>query len=101
LATNGRQQAGFAAVGRFPFENQHAMLWNGSATDFIDLHLFLPSGFTSSTAGAIDEFGNVFGSAIDAAGRSHTIQWVAVPEPTSLGIILAPLLAVLCRRPTR
>jgi uncharacterized membrane protein len=98
LGTNGRQQVGYAALGGFPSGDLHAMLWNGSATDSIDLHLLLPPGFTSSSAGAIDEFGNVFGSATDAAGRSHAIQWVAVPEPMCLGL-LTPLLLAICRRP--
>jgi hypothetical protein len=48
-----------------------ALLWNGTADSVVDLHAFLPAGFWSSKARAIDASGNVLGSA-----DGHAILWV-------------------------
>jgi hypothetical protein len=68
----------------------------------VDLHTFLPPGFTSSRAFGIDSDGNIVGWA-DGPTSSHAILWqpVAVPEPgtlTLLAIGLAALRAVWRRQ---
>jgi probable HAF family extracellular repeat protein len=74
-STNGIQQVGIA--------NNHAFLWNGSANSYVDLSVFLPAGFTSSSATGIDNYGNVVGYATDSSGNNHAILW-QVPEPATL-----------------
>jgi probable HAF family extracellular repeat protein len=74
-STNGIQQVGIA--------NNHAFLWNGSATSYVNLSVFLPAGFTSSSAAGIDNYGNVVGYATDSSGNNHAILW-QVPEPATL-----------------
>jgi len=49
----------------------HALLWNGTAASVVDLHTFLPPGFATSRANAIDASGNIIGTA-----DGHAILWV-------------------------
>jgi hypothetical protein len=85
LATNGVLQTGYGVFGTSAVV---ALLWNGSANSVLDLGDLLPDGFNTSYATGIDAQGNVFGTARDAIGTYHAIEWVAAPEPTALAPIL-------------
>jgi hypothetical protein len=56
---------------------QHALLWNGSASSVVDLHMMLPSGFDTSAAFGIDSEGNIVGVASGAATDYvfHAFLW--------------------------
>ncbi len=57
----------------------------------MDLHQFLPAGFTDSYATSIDDQGNIVGYATASDGNNHAILWQPVPEPAaivSLGAVL-------------
>jgi len=56
------QQVGWGA-GPATGNQVHALLWAGSAASVVDLHAFLPPGFTSSQALGIDADGNIVGVA--------------------------------------
>ena len=64
----------------------HALLWNGSAASYVDLHQFLPTGFVSSYAEGIDSYGNIVGEAEDSLGNAYAIVWV-VPEPATMVLL--------------
>ncbi len=54
----------------------HALLWAGSAKSAVDLHQYLPVGFTSSEAFAIDAAGDILGSAYSTSTASwHAVLW--------------------------
>lgn len=61
----------------------HALLWRGRAGSVVDLHTFLPSGFTYSQASHIDATGDIVGSASIAplapgaeySTSSHAFLW--------------------------
>jgi len=91
LATNGIQQVGFG-ISPDTLGNHHALLWDGTAESYVDLHQFLPSRFKVSEALAIDSYGNILGSA-----DGHAILWV-VPEPASLSLLALGGLAIIGRR---
>ena len=80
--TSGTQQAGFGYGSATSYYN-HALLWNGSATSFVDLSQLLPTGFHNSYANSIDSYGNIAGYAIDNSGNYSAILWV-VPEPATI-----------------
>jgi len=82
IATNGTLQVGFGLDVNY---DSRALLWSGSASSFIDLATILPSEFFNSAATAIDSDGNVFGVG-SASDGAHAIEWVPVPEPTSLAL---------------
>jgi hypothetical protein len=79
----------------------HAGFWNGSASSFVDLHQFLPPGFTFSDARGIWESGGVtyvVGYGINGATNTYeALMWV-VPEPGSLLALGAGLAALALRR---
>lgn len=77
-ATTGRQQVGFFVYAGIP----HAVIWNGSSSDYQDLQMFVPSGFDGSEALGIDPAtGTVVGLAIELDGRTtHAAEWI-LPEP--------------------
>jgi uncharacterized membrane protein len=95
LGTNGTRQVGYGQIGG-PAGVRHALLWDGTPAA-TDLHLLLPAGFVSSEANTIDAAGNVFGTALDGAGRVHAIEW-SVPEPAAASLLPAVGLALLRRR---
>ena len=100
-ATNGIRQVGYGsgdATGGFG--NNHAFVWNGTADSAIDLHQFLSADFNTSLAYSINAQGNVFGLAYDLQGRKHAIEWVPVPEPSSLMLLMIAS-AVWCLRRRR
>lgn len=93
---NATNQVGSA---NFPSNNgSHAMLWAGTATNYLDLHSYLPSNYTFSSANSIDEFGNIVGVAGNNDFR-HAVMWVnVVPEPTTLAFLGLVLLQFLKKR---
>ncbi len=81
--------------------NQKAFVWD--FTNGIQA-LPLPSGFSQSSAGAINDRGLIAGTARGADGMWHLLLWTPIPEPSSLAAILAGLVgfgAVLRRRRAR
>lgn len=65
----------------------HALAWQSSAASAVDLHRLLPAGFAWSYAHGIDEFGNVVGTAVEAAtGRGQAVVWQREPELASLRV---------------
>lgn len=95
--TNGSRQVGYGQVGPVLDGVRHALVWEGAAASAVDLHLLLPPGFTSSQAHTIDAAGAVFGTAVDAAGRLHAVEW-ALPEPAGALWFTAGALALRRRR---
>jgi hypothetical protein len=88
--TNGIFQVGYARPAGSTVD--HAFVWAGTADSAMDLHSLLPPGFVSSVAHKIDERGYIYGNAIDAAGLSHVVAWLPVPEPGAAGLMLVGLL---------
>jgi hypothetical protein len=78
VAVTPTQQAGWGSP--TGSTHTHALVWHGTAASCVDLQQFLPVGFTDSVATCIDANGNVYGSATDASGRNHAIEWKAFPE---------------------
>ena len=58
------------------FATYHALVWSGSAGSCVDLHAFLPAGFTSSRAVAIAPDGSIVGYALDKDNKTHAIVWM-------------------------
>jgi hypothetical protein len=100
--TNGLQQVGY---GLGPTLSNHALLWNGSAGDYVDLHSFLPGEFASSVARAIDDNGTIAGYAFtdpfELVPSRHAMLWVPVPEPSCLAWIGLLGACTLSRRSRR
>jgi hypothetical protein len=92
--TNGSRQVGFGINSTF---KHHALLWSGTPDSAVDLHLLLPSIFLggASNASTIDANGNVFGIAIDSNNKAHVVEWIPIPEPTSLALAIPGILALL------
>jgi len=87
--TNGVNQVGYSA-GR-------AKMWSGTAQSALDLHQFLPSGFTESRALGIDESGLIVGWA--SGGPNFVpVVWTPVPEPAGLVAAAMGLLGLAVRR---
>jgi hypothetical protein len=85
--TSGAVQVG-AATDPATFST-HAALWMGSAASHLDLHQFLPTGYSSSAASAVWQDGDtvyVIGGAGNAStGRPEAWMWVGtIPAPSSL-----------------
>jgi hypothetical protein len=54
----------------------HALLWSGTAGSIIDLHDYLPTGYTTSGAYGIDSAGNIVGYA-----DNYAVMWTPIPAP--------------------
>lgn len=103
--TNGYQQVGVGAGA-----GTHALVWEGTADSVIDLGTLLPTGWSRSQAFSADPVGDVFGTAYDARGNLHAVEWVtstpnpdvgasgAVPEPSALAGLVVGALALWRRR---
>ena len=87
LGTNGLAQVGY--VYNSAAFTPHAVLWTGSAASAIDLAALLPFTATSSFAYTIDAQGNAWGTATDATGVIHAVEWSPVPEPASVALATA------------
>jgi hypothetical protein len=103
VGVSGGQQVG-EGYGPATGDQTHALLWTGSAASVVDLHTFLPPGFTASQALGIDADGNIVGVASGPAG-AHAFLWqpvgAAVPEPgtmTLFGLGTLGLLGYAWRR---
>jgi hypothetical protein len=88
--TNGSQQVGEEWDG----DHWHAVLWSGTAASAVNLESLLPAtgAWTDSYATSIDPAGNVFGYAdgtYNGNGGTFAVEWTAVPEPTSLTVLMA------------
>jgi len=99
LGTNGSQQVGYGSVSLGG--GTQALLWNGTATAFVNLGSLLPSQFTSSEAFSIDAQGNVFGYAYDKSDSLYdAIEW-QTPEPSSATLLAVGGLGLLPRQRRR
>ncbi|MBA3726058.1 MAG: PEP-CTERM sorting domain-containing protein [Armatimonadetes bacterium] len=88
--TNGKQQVGI--------RQSHAIVWSGTAESRLDLHQFLPKGFTESEATGIDENGTIVGWGFDSIHAVRPLVWTPVPEPSSLFGIAAAIAGLVLRR---
>lgn len=87
--TNGVHQVGYSA-GR-------AKMWAGTAQSALDLHQFLPVGFTESRALGIDENGVIVGWA--SGGQIVVpVAWTPIPEPATIAALGIGVLALCFRR---
>ena len=72
-AAHGNVQVGYGHISGA----LHALLWTGTAATAVDLQQYLPNTFTSSEAYAIDNAGDVLGSAFSTStGSWHAVQWI-------------------------
>lgn len=92
--TNGTNQVGYVG----PAFEERALVWAGSEASRLDLHQFLPAGFTRSLARGIDENGNIVGYGSLSGVGTVPIVWKPVPEPSTVVAIGMGLLALLARR---
>ena len=93
VGTNGTLEVGFGSKPGLG-GTLHALLWSGSAASAIDLNDSLPSGFGDSLAYSFDSTGDIFGTATNAAGKVHAVEWV-LPEPSALALLAALATAAL------
>ncbi|MGA3068322.1 MAG: hypothetical protein ABSF29_15865 [Tepidisphaeraceae bacterium] len=97
-ATNGVSQVGVQGTDSGEAD---AMLWNGSATNYVDLGELIPSsyGATGSTGESIDANGDVYGSFNTSSGAQYAIEWVAtVPEPSCAAMLVGAASLLIGRR---
>jgi hypothetical protein len=87
--TNGSQQVG-SGISENNSYRPHALVWNGDKDHYIDLHQYVPEGFSDSEATAIDGRGNIIGFARTGGGIEHAMLWVPVPEPSTVALLLTP-----------
>lgn len=90
-ATIGTHQAGAAW-----FQTKHAVLWFGSAGNYIDLQLVLGQSYRESSANSLWTDGTtilVAGYAFTHPGQQRPILWlISVPEPNAGSLFAAGLL---------
>lgn len=79
-AVKGTEICGYGSVGipAGPITAYHAIAWTGTNHTFVDLHAFVPAGYTSSRASGVDAQGNISGTITTSAGASHAVIWVPV-----------------------
>ncbi|MDP1661992.1 MAG: hypothetical protein Q8L55_08760 [Phycisphaerales bacterium] len=81
-AASGGQQAGTAALGNF----YHAGWWSATAASWVDLHVFVPAEYTSSSAGGVSSDATylyVTGSGHNSlTGQTEGLLWTR-PLPPS------------------
>lgn len=85
FGVRGGKQVGYGTVGG----QQHAIVWSGTAASAIDLHQFLPPGYTASQATGVDANGDIVGSALNAAGTWEAFVWK--PAGYVFGPFLCPI----------
>jgi len=94
--------AGFG-IGTATGQKQHALAWVGGKT--IDLHSFLPAGYSSSIAMGVDPItGQIVGEATNSLNRSIAFMWTPLPTPepsTWLGLALGGVALFRKRRSVR
>ena len=91
---NGLHQVGYAG-GTF---EEHALRWSGTEKSRLDLHQFLPIGFSRSIATGIDDNGNIVGFGLLSGIGTVPIVWTPVPEPSTVAAIGFGILTLLLRR---
>lgn len=76
----------------------HALAWQG--TTAIDLHSFLPAGYSSSYAYGVDPItGQIVGEAVNSSlNRSIAFMWTPVPEPSTWAAAAISILVLGRRR---
>lgn len=86
---SGNQQVGwahFALTGA-----NHALLWNGSANNYLDLHTFLPPGYVNSYANSIDPVtGDIVGVVETSDGYTHAALWRRT-TPSNQPPVISPI----------
>jgi hypothetical protein len=95
----GGQQVGYAQVGDAP----HAALWSGTAASWVDLHAFLPAGFSESIAQSIwsdATHSHVAGYAYNGDHQQAVLWTQPVPEPRGLTLLAMVLARFTSRRRT-
>ena len=79
----------------------HALLWHGSASNYVDLNQFLPAGYSDAFAQGIDANGDIVGVAFTATGNQgifgtpHAFLWRSSPVPETSSAISLGLLLTL------
>ena len=96
---NAGQVVGWAEL---PSGIYHGFVWrdaNGNGFsdpgEMIDLGTL---GGQFSSAYGVNDAGVIVGYAQDAAGYWRAVEWVPVPEPMALGLLIAGLGLIVCRR---
>jgi hypothetical protein len=88
IGTNGISQVGYGEAAASGY-GERALVWSGTAASAVNLHAFVPPAYELSKACAIDESGNVFGWVMTADSKvGHAAQWVPVPEPITLALLV-------------
>jgi hypothetical protein len=92
-------------VGRAFLSGWKAGIWSGTSASFVNLHTFLPSGYSQSEAFAVWTDGSstrVTGWAFNIAeSRNEAVVWTAVPEPATIASLSLGVLALMRRRGSR
>jgi hypothetical protein len=100
LDNSATTQVGYGSVSIY---DVHALAWNGSADNFIDLHSTLSGlipNLASSYANCISADGTIIGTAGTADAISYLVVWTPseVPEPSSCIVATCALAVILMTR---
>lgn len=106
LAVYGGLQAGYVMIDGGRGTQERASLWAGTEASWVDLHAFLPSGYSDSRAEGvwISNAGDVYvvGWAINSStGSSEAKLWGPIPEPSSSSLLMMMMAAAALWRQRR